>query len=372
MESQALSPLQQIIIDKMKQREENSIPFHEYMALCLYEPTYGYYRRDAIKIGKEGDFYTSSSIGTVMGKIMARAIAKHCGQFDESPLIQLVEWGGGNGRLARHLLDELRTIAPQWYERVRWIAVEESRYHLQLQKKELAEHKDKVQLFASEDRANIDYDLPVIVIANELLDAFPVSRIRYTGKQFQESYVTWEGANNQFVERWVPIRDERLIKYVDKYADLFHENQRADIQLDAAEWLSQIGRQINQGMMIVIDYGDVAEELFAAHRMEGTLLCYRNHQAHDNPFIHPGEQDITAHVNFTDLLEAAENAGFTYIQLRTQKQFLVDEGIMELLVDHYSPDPFSEEARMNRAVRQLLLSDQMSELFKVLLVKKKI
>lgn len=120
---------------------------------------------------------------------------------------------------------------------------------------------------------------------------------------------------------------------------------------------------------MIIDYGDVSDELFAAYRMRGTLMCYHHHRANDNPYESPGEQDITAHVNFSELIYAARNLGFREIQYMTQKQFLIEAGIMDLLQEHSNRDPFSPEAKKNRSIRQLLMSDQMSELFKVLILE---
>lgn len=122
--------------------------------------------------------------------------------------------------------------------------------------------------------------------------------------------------------------------------------------------------------LITIDYGDVREELYAPHRMNGTFLCYRKHQAYDLPLLYPGEQDMTSHVNFSTLIDAGRECGLNQFQLMTQKQFLVENGLLNRLQPHDAADPFSPAAKRNRAIRQLLISDQMSELFKVLIQKK--
>jgi SAM-dependent MidA family methyltransferase len=150
----------------------------------------------------------------------------------------------------------------------------------------------------------------------------------------------------------------------------FKEGQVAEINLHAAQWIRTVGDAIHDGRTIIIDYGAEANELYAAHRMRGTLMCYRRHQAYDNPFIYAGEQDITAHVDFTACIDAASTAGFTSTKLQTQRDFMVEQGILEKLQNHFDLNPFSEAAKKNRAIRQLLLSDQMSELFKVLILTK--
>jgi SAM-dependent MidA family methyltransferase len=119
-------------------------------------------------------------------------------------------------------------------------------------------------------------------------------------------------------------------------------------------------------MIITIDYGDRSGELYAEHRMNGTLLCYRDHRAYDDPYAFPGEQDITSHVNFDACIRTGEQTGITDWTYKSQKQFLVDAGILDRLANTATLDPFSQAARNNRMIRQLLLSDGMSELFKVL------
>jgi SAM-dependent MidA family methyltransferase len=127
---------------------------------------------------------------------------------------------------------------------------------------------------------------------------------------------------------------------------------------------------IRRGMLILIDYGDENSELTAPHRMDGTLLCYAKHRAHNDPYRDAGEQDLTAHVNFSLVRKAAEAAGWREIWYGTQKHFLIESGIMERLSEHQLTDPFHPIVRRNRTIRQLLLSDGMSELFKVQLFLK--
>ncbi|MNC27063.1 hypothetical protein D3C75_752230 [compost metagenome] len=208
------------------------------------------------------------------------------------------------------------------------------------------------------------------ILSNELLDAFPVHRLRQREGALMELHVGWDEEAASLRELELPCVNQRLFAYLRESGIQLAEGQTADISLDAPEWLGDRLKQLGNGELITIDYGDTAQELFGTHRMNGTLLCYKNHLAAENPYIYAGEQDITAHVDFSACIRAGNEAGITDWQLMTQKEFLLESGVLERLVSHDGRDPFSPAAKRNRAIRQLLLSDGMSELFKVLIQRK--
>ncbi|MBW7456090.1 SAM-dependent methyltransferase, partial [Paenibacillus sepulcri] len=148
------------------------------------------------------------------------------------------------------------------------------------------------------------------------------------------------------------------------------EGQEAEVNLAAERWIAAMAGIIRQGAMILIDYGHEAKELYAPHRMNGTLQCYKDHIAHEDPFVSIGEQDITSHVNFTACMRAAKASGWQISYYDTQKRFLVDQGVLDDLIAHDGRNPFGDEARRNRAIAQLLLGNGMSETFKVLVLRK--
>jgi SAM-dependent MidA family methyltransferase len=348
------------------------ISFRDYMDICLYNEPDGYYRNANQKIGKDGDFYTSSSIGSVMGEMVAAFIREQIGaKHHENTDIHIVEWGGGNGRLALHVLDEMKRIAPSIYERVSYTMIETSTYHRQLQMQTLDSHSNAVRFMSDKEWLMGPPLEDVYVLANELLDAFPVHRIQYQDKKYYESYVVWNEASQAFEENWIALDSKLLLDFIGHLNVQWTEGQIAEVNLDAEAWIGAVAKQIISGGCIIIDYGDCTEELYAAHRWQGTLMCYRKHQAHDNPFEYQGLQDITSHVNFSRCLEVALESGFTGGLLQTQREFLVEQGILQKLQDHFDPNPFSPISKRNRAIRQILLSDQMSELFKVLIAMKK-
>lgn len=361
------------IREKIRNNVLNSIPFYDFMSICLFHETEGYYPSDVPKIGPDGDFYTSSSIGSLMGEMIAAYLVQVWeSEFEQGMPFTVVEWGGGNGRLALHILDEISKIAPECYSGLNYVMIEASGYHRALQAELLQPHIARVRWMSDESWFEQGDRWNTVVVANELLDAFPVYRVRRRQGRLEENRVGWNEGEGRFVEVWHTLPDDdRLQRYLaDESIDL-KEGQIIEINLGSLQWLRRIGEWLRRGHLLVIDYGDTAEELYAEHRMQGTLMCYRKHQASMNPYEHVGEQDMTAHINFTACMRAAQSVGFEEVRLQTQREFLVNQGILGKLQDVFDTDPFAPAAKRNRAIRQLLISDSMSELFKVMTAAKK-
>lgn len=366
-QSQSENPLTELLAERI-QRSGGAMSFEEFMGVCLYEPQYGYYMSERPKLGKQGDYYTSAFVGTLMGQCAAGRMAEAARQIAaETETVTVIEWGGGDGRLASSILNELQAAHPELYRRLRWVGAESSPYHRALQWERLASHMACVADIVPPESELLDAALrrdPCLLVANELLDAFPVHRLRYAGGEWKEIYVAWKTEHSRLEEIDGPLSHRRLFPLIGDVPGA--EGQIIEVGRQGLNWIRDIGRRMNRGFALLIDYGDVSSELLAPHRMNGTLVTYKRHQAGDDPYADPGQQDITAHVNFEWCMEAAKEADFRDIRLYTQKQLLVEQGILGRLQEHDGRDPFSEEARSNRAIRQLLLSDGMSELFKVL------
>ncbi len=360
--------LQAVLFARMAEHPQQAIPFRDYMEICLYHPVYGYYMREERKIGKEGDFYTSSAIGTVLGDILAEMYIRWAAERNDERCL-MAEWGGGDGRLARHVLDRLLRQDEALYQRTELLMIERSPYHRRLQQAELAEHRQKVRWLDEEEWRREAPWRSIYMWANELLDAMPVHRVKMTDGVLHEEWVRWDQDEQRLEACYYPAAEE-LVRYAAEQGIRLAEGQLAELRLDAERWIMELGMSLAEGEVTLIDYGDEAEEIYAPHRMLGTLLCYYRHQASDRPYDRIGEQDITAHVDFTACRRAAEKAGFSEIRLETQAAYLLRGGVLNWLQDHHDPDPFSPAARRNRSIRQLLLSDQMSELFKVMTMRK--
>lgn len=345
-----------------------AIPFRDYMAFCLYDETYGYYTSGRQRVGKDGDFYTSASVGHVMGAVLANCIRRMSAAADLP--VALFEWGAGTGRLAASLLQAWRDADAKQAETVHAFLVDGHPGHREeaRQALEAAGFGGTAKVLPPEEaeRLLVEAEQPIL-LANELLDAFPVRRIKRAGGQLWEIGTAWDERAERFCDALLPLCEDDLAELA-RTGLQPREGQEAEWCTDALAWLAEMTSRMTGGMLILIDYGDVQEELLGPHRMNGTLLGYANHRAYHDPYLDPGGQDLTAHVNFTAVREAAERLGWTCACYATQKQFLLDNGVLDLLQAHYDPNPFSETARQNRAVRQLLLSDGMSELFKVLIL----
>jgi SAM-dependent MidA family methyltransferase len=364
------SALVNSIRQEIDQSEAKAISFQRYMELCLYTPALGYYTGTRVKVGKKGDFYTSSAIGGLLGEMLASFIVKRMSETSADGY-DIVEWGGGTGQLARQILDKLREGFPYFYKKMRYIVIERSEHHRSLQLEMLDAHQAVVQFFTQEQWKEQGMRRHCFIFANELLDAFPVHRVLQKAGSLYELYVGWNETLNAFEEREFICASDEVIQYLERENITLREGQTAEINLAAVQWISELAHWLEQGDIVTIDYGDIAAEIYGSHRMKGTLLCYKDHRAYDNPYIHSGEQDITAHVNFSACIHAGLEAGIEEWKLQTQREFLVEAGILNLLQDNFSGDPFGPVAKRNRAIRQLLISDQMSELFKVLIQTKK-
>lgn len=375
------------------------ITFRDYMDRCLYDETDGYYKSGQVRVGKDGDFYTSSQIGSLMGEKLAGCIDQlvTC-KFAESQSqpreeLTIIEWGAGTGALSRQMLTAWIESSRPWLSRLHYIVVDSNPVHLN----EAQSHLEPVQELVGQSGGLISFMKPnearsalqgkrerhglqktTIVVANELLDAFAVHRVQRKSGQLCELGVTTTRmgentapeAQEAFNYVQMPLTDRRIAEVLERDGIRLIEGQITEVNLAAEDWIAELGELITSGALLLVDYGHEAAELTAPHRMHGTLLCYKDHVAYDRPFLAPGEQDITAHVNFTACKAAAETSGWHVHYYHTQKQFLIDHGLLQDLVSHDGMNPFSEAARRNRAIRQLLLSDGMSEAFKVLVLYK--
>ncbi len=346
--------------------QRSCMTFRDYMNFALYHPDFGYYRSGTARVGREGDFYTSAYIGDIMGEQLADWLNRLASDLypDQTP-IDVVDWGGGTGRLAGQMLAAWQQ-AGEAGDRFRVTVVDGNPAHLVRAEETLAEYIAAGRAgVASAEEAGCWHDRQTIVVANELLDAFPVHRVTCRDDELREWGVAWDAGEGRLAPCLTEPSDPGIAAWIDRQGVRLVEGQTTEIGLDGAAWLSDLSERLGSAVIVFIDYGDGTAELTGPHRMDGTLLMYERHQAHADPFRNPGEQDMTAHVDFDLIRDRAVRLGWQAHWYGTQKQFLVDSGVLGKLVRHDIADPFHPVARRNRAIRQLLLSDGMSELFKV-------
>lgn len=334
---------------------EGMISFAEFMQYALYAPNLGYYTAGLRKFGQGGDFVTAPEISP----LFAQCLAKQCQQVLtqlESGVI--VEFGAGSGKLAATLLPSLAQLncLPTQY-----IIIEIS---VELQQRQQA----TLQSQLSPDLYNIiqwinslpNTPLNAVIIANEVLDAMPVHRFQVTNTGILEECVRYEA--EQFV--WQTRHAESDLQNAVNQLDLPIDYQ-SEINLFLPAWIRSVADCLNQGVILLIDYGFPQHEYYHPQRNEGTLMCHYQHYTHSNPLILIGLQDITAHVNFTAVAEAAVAANLQVAGFTQQANFLLGCGLMELL-SHYDVNNVAEHARITQQIKTLTLPSEMGELFKVM------
>ena len=342
-------------------RERGPIPFSRYMELCLYDAELGYYSRHAEQFGKAGDFYTSSDVHAVFGRLLARQFEEMWRALGSPARIEIVELGPGRGLFARDVLDWSEKKFPEFFEATRYLLLERSPA---LQRR----LQETLGRFLESGKACLISmalvpEVPLIIFANEFFDALPVEILSTNG----ELHIA--AKNSRLVETWTPPSAEAL-EFLDRYSVHPEPGERLEVPLAAQSSMAEIVIAIPCGFVIAIDYGYTREEQLAG-RHRGTLAAYRQHSVSTNPYEAPGEQDITAHVNFTALRAAAERGGMLVQSLLTQSQFLLGIGEQNQFADAFAECRVSQErAKVALQLKHLVTPAGMGEMFHVLVASK--
>jgi SAM-dependent MidA family methyltransferase len=367
---------------------QGAITFARFMELALYCPDTGFYEKDDDTVGRRGDFYTSVSVGPVFGELLAFQIADwmitafcrcESSWLDADPTSDaglenfpgikflLIEAGAHEGRLANDILSWLRGQRPELFERVEYWIVEPSMRRRQRQNETLekfAQHVHWADSLAAIGRANLH--LTGVVFANELLDAMPVHRLGWDAcrREWFEWGVTWK--DNRF--SWVRLsvacpNSQNPLCLSPRLLEVLPDGFTTEICPLAEKWWSEAVGILQRGKLLAFDYGLEQEEFFTPHRAQGTLRAYRKHQRSNDILAHPGQQDITAHVNFSMIRNAGESAGLRTESLAAQAQFLT--GIAE----RFWREPMrngSWTAKQSREFQTLVHPQHLGRAFRVL------
>ena len=373
------APLRALVHDVI--REKGSIPFDEFMDLCLYHPVHGYYCRPGMTTGPSGDFYTSPDLHPAFGLLVGRQIAEieERTRTNEPVPFHIIEAGPGTGRLARDIIAGLAEEYPALARRVIYTLVEisPSLKRLQAATIEAGGGQESVAGLRWLSWSEVLGDLRATafhgcVVANEFLDALPVQVVERREAELLELHVASNGV--RFAERLLPPRTPALAEHLWRLGVELEEGQRAEIGLNGLEWVGSLGRLFGEegrGGAILIDYGHTSRDLYTPSRGRGTLLSYHRHQVVDDPYTRAGDQDMTAHVDFTAVSRRAREAGFDVAPLATQMRFLVSLGLAEILADLASrEDQGAGSIRQRMALHGLMAPGGMGEVFKVLLLSR--
>ena len=340
------------IIKKIKQ--QGPISFRDFMEIALYYPGLGYYTSKKDKIGKKGDYYTSSNLTPAFGEMMGRQLEEMWGIIGEKKFT-VVEMGAGTGLLSLDVIEYLKKN-PEIFNYLDYCIVEKSLVLQNEQKEKLGEN---VRWCNSLNELS---GMTGCVFSNELVDAFPVHQV-VMEEELMEVFVDYEDG---FVETLKPASDE-LNSYFVELGIVLPRGFRTEINLDALHWIQELGTIIKKGFVITIDYGYPSSELYQDYRNRGTLMCYHRHIASENLYEYVGEQDITSHVNFSALSHWGRKNGLSLCGLTDQAHFMLGLGIDEYLKKVQENDPVNYWKKM-LPIKTLLM--EMGETFKILIQKK--
>jgi SAM-dependent MidA family methyltransferase len=337
------------------------ISFERYMELALYAPGLGYYSAGARKLGAGGDFTTAPEVSSLFGACVAKQCAEVLSEFDHRNVLEV---GAGTGRLAVDILSRLEGLGslPAHYF-ILEVSGDLRERQRSLLSTALPHLIDRVRWL---DVLPAPFD--GVILANEVLDALPVARFRYTDGRYEELGVGFDGEEFVSIARPAgPAMTEscrRLVPHANEPSDSW-DGYVSEYCPTLEPWSASIAACLNRGAILWMDYGLPRAQYYLAERHEGTLLCHFRHRAHDDPFLHPGLQDITAWVDFTSLAEAARAAQFDVAGFTTQAFFLAGLGIDEEMRRIAGADA-NYFARLANQARQLMLPGEMGERFKAM------
>jgi len=338
------------------------IPFADYMQLCLYTPGLGYYSAGNQKFGQHGDFTTAPEISPLFSQTLARHIQDVRQQLPE---FNLLEFGAGSGKMAGDILLQLEKdgALPDHYYII------EASADLRFRQQEylrLAIPKLFEKIVWLEQ---LPEQFIGVIVANEVCDAMPIHRMHFDQTAWHECYVAIDDGVLQWVDG--PVSNEALKRRVDLISrDDSQVDYFAEVNLAAEGWVASLAECLKQGAIFIIDYGHDRASYYHPQRSQGTLMCYYQHQGHDNPLILPGLQDITSHVEFTALAEMAQAPGLDVEGFQTQADFLLAGGITELLEELSSDNVTIDTLQHTTAIKRLTLPSEMGESFKALTLTK--
>jgi SAM-dependent MidA family methyltransferase len=359
----AATPLTEILAEQIKSR--GRITFAEYMEACLYHPQFGYYTR--ADQSERRDYITSVDVTPLFGRLLARQFHEMWTVLGRPQPFVLVEAGASTGRLAKQVLDSARDSLSEFYVAIRYVAVERSATRRVAQEKTLEDHIAS-ERFCSGDEMPGEISNGCI-FSNELFDALPVHRVQLADGQIKEVYVTQEGEG--FREELGPLSSNTISEYFDAQSVTLREGQMAEANLAARCWIEEAARRLRRGFVLTIDYGYEAQQLYDERHMRGTLLAYDRHRTGEGFYRAPGEQDLTAHVNFTALELWGRRGGLIRAGFTSQTNFLLALARHSNFAD-LEDDGASERAKTSARshFKTLIHPEGMGETFKVLIQQK--
>lgn len=359
-----MQALRDLLIENINKK--GKITFAEFMRIALYHPQYGYYNSNKERIGKSGDYYTSSTVHKVFGELVAKQLEEMWRVMGEEPFT-VVEIGANRGWLCCDIIQCIKKEYPDFYNAFHYIIIETNPYAREKQEallNSLDREKGKVSWHTYTNDGFSFKNIQGCFLSNEFFDAQPIHRLRLKKGILKEIYVGYNGKNFYEIEDVVSSCDLR--RYLNAYQEYLCEDHEREINLDAARWLGLVSDSLRKGFVITIDYGDRRDRLYQRNINGGTLRCYYKHTVNRDYYERIGEQDITAHVDFTNLMDAGRLAGLVVTGFTRQSHYLLALGILDRLSEAH------KDIGTILKIKNLFHPEGMGDIFKVLIQHKNI
>lgn len=359
-----MNTLEQKILERIGR--EGPITFESFMDMALYDPEFGYYVTRGQRIGREGDFYTSSHLHAMFGALIGKQIMEMWKRMDCPEGFTIIEMGAGEGYVCKDMLDyfkgawrEEQSTRSIFYRTLRYVIVERNELQRQRQQERLNEYKGMIAWISDIREAGT---IRGCIFSNELLDAFPVHLVRMED-QLKEIYVRYNGIG--FTDQTGELSSDAIARYFRDAGIQLDRGHTTEVNLRIRDWLMDVVAVLKNGFVFTIDYGHPAEEYYSEERNRGTLLCYHKHEFSEAPYENIGDQDMTSHVNFSSVKRWGEEMGLRAVGYCSQGTFLLAMGIDQEIgkLAKTSDDYLFELGR----IKKLFLPQGMGESHKVLI-----
>ena len=393
-----MQPLRNLIIKDIKKK--GKITFAEFMRMVLYHPKYGYYNSNIERVGKFGDYYTSPTVHRMFGDIIAKQL-EEMWRIMGKDAFTVVEMGVNKGWLCHDIIQCIRKEYPKFYDNLHYIIIESNPYAREKQRLLLDSINLTGEIPLSHTLAKRDENTtpssppceergrsaknPLLhrkvswhtytengfsfnkiqgcFLSNEFVDALPVHRLRVKNKILKEVYVGYNNANLCEIDD--EVSNQALKHYLETHQSI-NDDQWYEVNVSAPEWLKYISEKLTKGFVITIDYGDTIDGIYRENDVDGTLRCYYKHTVNRDYYERLGKQDITASVDFANLMDAGRSVGLETTGFTKQSHFLIALGILERL------NTMNNDLETILKVKNLLHPEGMGEIFKVLIQHKNI
>jgi SAM-dependent MidA family methyltransferase len=357
-----MTPLEKIIINRIQKK--GPITFKTFMDMALYYPDLGYYSSAKSLIGRRGDFYTGPHLHSIFGAMIGKQLVEMWNAMDRPDNFKAVEMGAAHGYLCRDIFDYLHAastdtagsgVKRDFLNSFNYIIIEPFAHFEEKQKELLADYQSSIS-WAMALNEFPKGTIKGCFLSNELLDAFPVHLVEMDNG-LQEVYVTTDSRG--LIEDKNTISSGELLNYLKDSSISLQPGYRTEINLGIKRWLLDVSSALSEGFVLTIDYGYSVKEYFSDDRTKGTLMCYYKHRYNENPYQNIGEQDISAHINFSSIKKSGNEAGLITAGYCPQGTYLISSGIDELISEFYieSPDYLSEISK----IKGLIMPQGMGE-----------